>query len=122
MVKTSKRGLDYLRRNVRGLAVGDDVVRDALGDVRRDREADPMLPDCPDEEDEEPALAIATFTPMSLPSLWTSAPPELPGLIAASVWMTEIEIVAAELCEPEPRPGMSNWNGCCEPSWFGLCC
>jgi hypothetical protein len=32
-------------------------------------------------------LRIAVFTPTSRPSMSTSAPPELPGLIAASVWM-----------------------------------
>ncbi len=31
---------------------------------------------------------IAVLMPMSLPKRSTSAPPELPGLIAASVWMT----------------------------------
>ena len=30
---------------------------------------------------------IAVFTPISLPSKVISAPPELPGLIEASVWM-----------------------------------
>ena len=30
---------------------------------------------------------IAVLTPMRLPALSTSAPPELPGLMAASVWM-----------------------------------
>jgi hypothetical protein len=43
---------------------------------------------------EPPALAIATLTPMSSPCELTSAPPELPGLIAASVCTTGIEIVA----------------------------
>ena len=33
-------------------------------------------------------LAICVFTPMSRPALSRSGPPELPGLIAASVWMT----------------------------------
>ena len=31
---------------------------------------------------------IAVFTPMSRPALSKSGPPELPGLIAASVWIT----------------------------------
>ena len=34
-----------------------------------------------------PALAMATLTPISCPLLLNSGPPELPGLIAASVWM-----------------------------------
>ena len=34
-----------------------------------------------------PSVAIAEFTPISSPFMFTSAPPELPGLIAASVWM-----------------------------------
>ncbi len=39
----------------------------------------------------EPPLRekIAVLTPASLPSSVISAPPELPGLIAASVWMKE---------------------------------
>ena len=32
--------------------------------------------------------SIATLTPMTLPLISSSGPPELPGLIAASVWMT----------------------------------
>jgi hypothetical protein len=32
---------------------------------------------------------IAVLMPTSRPSMATSAPPELPGLIAASVWMNE---------------------------------
>ena len=31
--------------------------------------------------------AIAVLMPMTLPSASSSGPPELPGLIAASVWM-----------------------------------
>ena len=47
--------------------------------------------------------------PISSPLLFTSAPPELPGLIAASVWITAIEM-ESEVCGV-PLPGMSNWNG-----------
>jgi hypothetical protein len=47
---------------------------------------------------EPPAVAIATLMPMSLPSESTSAPPELPGLIAASVWITAIEMVCVGAC------------------------
>ncbi len=32
-------------------------------------------------------VAIAALIPITLPSRSTSGPPELPGLIAASVWM-----------------------------------
>jgi len=37
-----------------------------------------------------PMLAIAEFTPISSSFMFTSAPPELPGLIAASVWMAQV--------------------------------
>jgi hypothetical protein len=61
-----------------------------------------------------PALAIATLMPTSSPLSFTRAPPELPGLIAASVWITGIEI------EPEPDvacwPGISKLNGPVPPS------
>jgi hypothetical protein len=33
-----------------------------------------------------PVVMIAVLTPMTRPSTSTSGPPELPGLIAASVW------------------------------------
>ncbi len=70
---------------------------------------------------ELPVEAIATLMPMSLPSPSTSAPPELPGLIAASVWMTAIEIVlvAEDCCWPWPK---SNWNGESPCPFSGLCC
>ncbi len=73
----------------------------------------PMLPLCPLPV-ELPALAMATLIPMTLPSESSSAPPELPGLIAASVWITASEIVAfellgvVELSPPFPFPGTSN--------------
>ena len=37
---------------------------------------------------ERVALLMAVFTPMSRPAESSRAPPELPGLIAASVWIT----------------------------------
>ena len=47
----------------------------------------------------DPAEAIATLIPMTSASEFRSAPPELPGLMAASVWMTASEIVEeTELC------------------------
>ena len=42
----------------------------------------PTLPD-------EPAVAICEFTPITCAALSSSGPPELPGLIGASVWITE---------------------------------
>ncbi len=45
--------------------------------------AKPMPTEPPERE------KIAVLMPTSLPSRSTSAPPELPGLIAASVWMKE---------------------------------
>ena len=57
----------------------------------------PTLPPPP------PVVAICELTPMTRPAPSSSGPPELPGLIGASVWMTlSIEkplgalIVAAE--------------------------
>jgi hypothetical protein len=44
----------------------------------------PMLPDCPPTLPEE-TWAMAEFTPMTSPERLSSGPPELPGLIAASV-------------------------------------
>ena len=37
-----------------------------------------------------PAVAIWELIPITLPSASISGPPELPGLIAASVWMTSL--------------------------------
>ena len=50
----------------------------------------PIEPDV--ELESLPVLAIATMMPISSPSSFSRAPPELPGLTAASVWMTGIEI------------------------------
>ena len=36
-----------------------------------------------------PPLTIAELIPMTSPSMLTSGPPELPRLIAASVWMND---------------------------------
>ena len=35
-------------------------------------------------------LKMAVFTPINRPALSSSGPPELPGLMAASVWMTSL--------------------------------
>ena len=45
----------------------------------------PMLPPSPVRL--PPTVAIAELTPTTSPSRLTSGPPELPGLMAASVWM-----------------------------------
>ncbi len=45
---------------------------------------------------------MAVFTPISRPALSSSGPPELPGLIAASVWMTSriVRPVTAGMVRP----------------------
>ena len=43
----------------------------------------PTLPEAP-----SPPVAICELTPITRPAASSSGPPELPGLIAASVWMT----------------------------------
>src|SRR5690349_13996040 len=45
----------------------------------------PMLPDSPLVIEDEPSEAIAELTPTTWPWRFTNGPPELPGLIAASV-------------------------------------
>ena len=81
------------KRGVRSGAGRDQFVGDALGLIRRDRETQPdrtalraggILPPPP------PIDAMAEFTPTSSPFMFTNAPPELPGLIAASVWIAFI--------------------------------
>ena len=57
-------------------AVFFDVIDVAPRGVDGDREADDCAPE-----------TIAAFTPTTQPSRSTIGPPELPGLIAASVWM-----------------------------------
>ena len=80
----------------------------------------PMLPDWLPLELLPPALAMATLMPISSPLLSSSAPPELPGLIDASVWMTGSEIVpwlefcCCCCCWPPPWFGKSKLNGFCE--------
>ena len=79
-----------------------------------------MLPAPPDD----PAEAMATLMPITSPSVFSSAPPELPGLIAASVWMTESEIVPEDAGGGVvPSPGMSKFqksNGPSPPSSGGV--
>jgi len=52
--------------------------QDLLGGVDRDREATPSVGPV--------FVAIWALTPMTRPLASSSGPPELPGLIAASVW------------------------------------
>jgi hypothetical protein len=50
-------------------------------------------------------VKIAVLMPISRPSWVTSAPPELPGLIAASVWINGRSgaVVATAKARPGPR-------------------
>ncbi len=72
----------------------------------------PMLPDCPPLE---PSEAIDDVTPTTRPWPSTSAPPLLPGLIAASVWMALVTTDSACAWPPPPRPGSvpPPWDCCC---------
>ena len=47
----------------------------------------PMLPPLSLPAPADPRVAMAELTPMTSPSRSTSGPPELPGLMAASVWI-----------------------------------
>ena len=55
------------------------------------------------------SVETAVLMPMTWPALLTSGPPELPGLMAASVWM-RLRSVSADYCVPleavicRPRP------------------
>ena len=51
----------------------------------------PMLP--PTVAVEPGGCAIAELMPMTSPAAFTSGPPELPGLIAASVWIALMNAV-----------------------------
>ena len=55
-----------------------------------------------------PGSAIAVLMPITRPCASTSGPPELPGLIAASVWMTSSSalpvLVPTSRCRPEMIP------------------
>ena len=61
----------------------------------------------------EPPLCekIAVLMPTSLPSVVTSAPPELPGLIAASVWMKKPKSLmpVRVRARPETMPLVTVW-------------
>ncbi|MCY1683116.1 hypothetical protein [Kocuria sp. SL71] len=62
----------------------------------------PMLPAPADSSPE--AEAIATLMPTTFPSTSTSAPPELPGLMEASVWITLRNTDSVWPCEESPWP------------------
>ena len=56
----------------------------------------PMLPLCDcDPAPPEATVAIAVLMPMTSPAPLTSAPPELPGLIAASVCSASITVASS---------------------------
>ena len=46
----------------------------------------------------EPRVAIALLMPTTSPRMLTSGPPELPGLIAASVWIASMTVLASRRC------------------------
>ena len=73
----------------------------------------------PDDPPEDwPSEAIAEGMPTTRPCMSTSAPPELPGLMAASVWITGIEIDALGCCcEPSRRSKFQKSNGPSPPFW-----
>jgi len=61
----------------------------------------------------DPEDAIATLIPITFPLEFRSAPPEFPGLIAASVWITAREIVEdvpVVVPVPPPWPGRSKFQ------------
>ena len=59
-------------------------------------------------------LRMAVLMPMSRPALSSSGPPELPGLIAASVWMTPVigKPTTERMRRPSPlmTPVVSVWS------------
>ena len=68
------------------LAAGLELADHVAGGVDRDREADADVAAPP------PPVSICELIPITSPAALISGPPELPGLIAASVWITlEIE-------------------------------
>src|SRR5450631_4862694 len=56
----------------------------------------PMLPLWSDEPRDEPREAMAELIPISWPLALTRAPPLLPGLIAALVWMAFVTTGSAD--------------------------
>ena len=65
-------------------------VDDALDGVGRDREADADVAGLA-AAGVEPVDSICELTPITWPAALNSGPPELPGLIAASVWIDVVD-------------------------------
>ena len=63
----------------------------------------------------DPLRAAMLFTPTTCPAMFTSGPPELPGLIAASVWMKSKPGAATVKGEPL-RLTMPNDTDCSRPN------
>ena len=63
----------------------------------------PMLPLSPPRL--PPTVAMAELTPITSPSMSTSGPPELPGLIAASVWIALMYAESLPPCSPPAVTG-----------------
>jgi hypothetical protein len=62
----------------------------------------PMLPPWVPVSGFSPSVSIAASTPMTSPFAFTSGPPELPGLMGASVWMASKNTWGAT---PDDCPG-----------------
>ena len=77
-------------------AVRDELLHHAAHEIHRDREADALR----HRGSRGAALITAVLMPTSSPREFTSAPPELPTLIAASVWMKSSNVVTPSW----PRP------------------
>src|SRR5918911_351404 len=57
---------------------------------------------------------MAVFMPMTFPSMFSSGPPELPGLIEASVWMKSVNVRPASFDGTE-RPSAETTPVVTEP-------
>ena len=57
-----------------------------------------MLPLWEDELSEDPREAMAEVIPISWPLALTRAPPLLPGLIAALIWIALVTTGSADCC------------------------
>ena len=77
-------GTALIPMNARSIVALADQLRDhGLHRVRRDREADADVAVA-----RLSPVSICELTPITSPRPFSSGPPELPWLIAASVWMT----------------------------------
>ena len=86
-----------------GLAVVDQLVGDVTGVVDRDGEADADVADWVPVELPPAVEAMAVLMPTTSPLELIRAPPELPGLMAASVWMASTTAVGLEDCCELPK-------------------